>query len=266
MRVRVFDREGKLGGPVESAHVTRSDAEWRARLTPEQYQVTRGKGTERPFCGTLLDNKREGVYACVCGGLGPSALRLERKIQSRHRLADLLSADRTRKRENRRRSEPRHGARGDPLYPVRRPPGPRLRGRPGADRSALLREFGVPHVHRGGGAGPARRSRRGVTALPNGRLSKEPAMRPAHLTRGLPLLAALPVLLWSSGAAPVHSGRRTLVDHGLARTPPMGWNSWNHFGCDVSARLIRETADAIVASGMRDAGYQYVVIEVIPAV
>jgi methionine-R-sulfoxide reductase len=69
MRVRVFDREGKLGGPVESAHVTRSDAEWRARLTPEQYQVARGKGTERPFCGTLLDNKREGVYACVCCGL-----------------------------------------------------------------------------------------------------------------------------------------------------------------------------------------------------
>jgi alpha-galactosidase len=41
----------------------------------------------------------------------------------------------------------------------------------------------------------------------------------------------------------------------------MGWNSWNHFGCDVSAKLIKETADAMVASGMRDAGYQYVVID-----
>jgi alpha-galactosidase len=41
----------------------------------------------------------------------------------------------------------------------------------------------------------------------------------------------------------------------------MGWNSWNKFACDVSERLIRETADAIVASGMRDAGYQYVVID-----
>src|ERR1041385_5606837 len=69
MRVRVFDREGKLTGPVESAHVTRSDEEWRARLTRAQYEVARGKGTERPFCGTLLDNKREGVYACVCCGL-----------------------------------------------------------------------------------------------------------------------------------------------------------------------------------------------------
>jgi alpha-galactosidase len=47
----------------------------------------------------------------------------------------------------------------------------------------------------------------------------------------------------------------------LARTPPMGWNSWNKFGCNVSEQLIRETADAIVASGMKDAGYQYVVID-----
>ncbi len=52
-----------------------------------------------------------------------------------------------------------------------------------------------------------------------------------------------------------------LVDNGLARTPPMGWNSWNHFGCDVSAQLIKETADAMAANGMRDAGYQYVVID-----
>jgi alpha-galactosidase len=45
---------------------------------------------------------------------------------------------------------------------------------------------------------------------------------------------------------------------GLAETPPMGWNSWNHFGCNIDERLIRETADAIVASGLRDAGYEYV--------
>ena len=51
------------------------------------------------------------------------------------------------------------------------------------------------------------------------------------------------------------------LDNGLARTPPMGWNSWNHFHCDVSAQLIKETADALVASGMRDAGYRYVVID-----
>jgi len=48
---------------------------------------------------------------------------------------------------------------------------------------------------------------------------------------------------------------------GLALTPPMGWNSWNKFGCNVSDEMIREMADAMVKSGMKDAGYQYVVID-----
>ncbi len=51
------------------------------------------------------------------------------------------------------------------------------------------------------------------------------------------------------------------LENGLARTPPMGWNSWNKFGCDVSEELIRGAADAVVNSGMKDAGYQYVVID-----
>ncbi|WP_066721519.1 glycoside hydrolase family 27 protein [Sphingomonas pituitosa] len=49
--------------------------------------------------------------------------------------------------------------------------------------------------------------------------------------------------------------------NGLAQTPQMGWNSWNRFACNVSEKLIRDTADALVASGMRDAGYRYVVID-----
>jgi alpha-galactosidase len=48
---------------------------------------------------------------------------------------------------------------------------------------------------------------------------------------------------------------------GLALTPPMGWNSWNKFGCHVSADMIKGMADAMVKSGMKDAGYQYVVID-----
>jgi alpha-galactosidase len=48
---------------------------------------------------------------------------------------------------------------------------------------------------------------------------------------------------------------------GLAATPPMGWNSWNHFGCDVDEKLIRDTADAMVASGMSDVGYEYINID-----
>lgn len=69
---------------------------------------------------------------------------------------------------------------------------------------------------------------------------------------GLAILAMISV---HSSSAPVR------LDNGLARTPPMGWNSWNHFGCNVSEKLIEEEADAIAASGMRDAGYRYVVID-----
>jgi len=69
MKVKVFDRRGQLVGPVEVAKLVKSDEEWRRQLTPVQYAVARGKGTERAFCGNLLDNKRQGVYACVCCGL-----------------------------------------------------------------------------------------------------------------------------------------------------------------------------------------------------
>jgi alpha-galactosidase len=47
----------------------------------------------------------------------------------------------------------------------------------------------------------------------------------------------------------------------LAPTPPMGWNSWNKFGSAVNEELIRQTADAMVSSGMKDAGYQYINID-----
>ncbi len=47
----------------------------------------------------------------------------------------------------------------------------------------------------------------------------------------------------------------------LALTPPMGWNSWNKFGCNVNEDMIKGMADGIVKSGMKDAGYQYVVID-----
>ncbi len=47
----------------------------------------------------------------------------------------------------------------------------------------------------------------------------------------------------------------------LASTPPMGWNSWNKFGCNVSEQLIKQMADVMIKSGMKDAGYNYIVID-----
>jgi methionine-R-sulfoxide reductase len=67
--VKVFNRQGHLVGPLEIPRIEKSDAEWQAQLTPDQFRIARAHGTERPFCGTLLDNKRHGVYICVCCGL-----------------------------------------------------------------------------------------------------------------------------------------------------------------------------------------------------
>ena len=66
MQVKIFNRQGRLIGPVDVPRVVKTDVQWRAQLTPGQFHVARGKGTERPFCGNLLDNKRHGVYSCVC--------------------------------------------------------------------------------------------------------------------------------------------------------------------------------------------------------
>jgi alpha-galactosidase len=48
------------------------------------------------------------------------------------------------------------------------------------------------------------------------------------------------------------------LDNGVGLKPPMGWNSWNKFGCRVSEALVKETADLIVRLGLRDKGYVYV--------
>lgn len=60
------DGKGGVGKPVLVDKVSKTDDQWAALLTPEQYRITRGKGTERPFCGTLLDNKKTGTYHCIC--------------------------------------------------------------------------------------------------------------------------------------------------------------------------------------------------------
>ncbi len=71
--LRVLVREMAPGGllqpPSLSPKMIKSVAEWRELLTSEQFRIARAKQTERPFCGVFFDNKKKGVYRCVCCGL-----------------------------------------------------------------------------------------------------------------------------------------------------------------------------------------------------
>ena len=75
-------------------------------------------------------------------------------------------------------------------------------------------------------------------------------LRIGRVALGIAVLASL-----------VAAGELRALDNGLAPTPPMGWNSWNKFACNVSEDLIKQAANAMVSSGMKDAGYRYVVID-----
>jgi alpha-galactosidase len=70
----------------------------------------------------------------------------------------------------------------------------------------------------------------------------------------LPPLALLAIAALASAPA-------SALENGMARTPPMGWNSWNKFQCDVSETLIKQMADAFVTTGLRDAGYVYLNVD-----
>lgn len=66
VKVRLLGADGKPTEVQEVDRIVKTDAEWQKQLTPEQYQIARGKGTERPFCGVFYDHKKSGIYTCVC--------------------------------------------------------------------------------------------------------------------------------------------------------------------------------------------------------
>jgi alpha-galactosidase len=74
-------------------------------------------------------------------------------------------------------------------------------------------------------------------------------------------LFATTLLVLAGGLTVLSAPAAQALENGVARTPPMGWNSWNTFGCNINESLIRQMADAMVSSGMREVGYQYVVVD-----
>ena len=130
--------------PSAPERVDVSDAEWRTRLTPQQFAVLRQKGTERPFTGEFEHPVFAGTF--VCAGCGQSLFAAADQFDSGSGwpcfvrpidpAAVVLETDRS------LGMRPRRGL----LQPLRRAPRTRVRRRPSADRRALVHQFGEPRA------------------------------------------------------------------------------------------------------------------------
>lgn len=75
------------------------------------------------------------------------------------------------------------------------------------------------------------------------------------------LIGPLLLFLVANPCSARQPGAAVTLDNGLARSPPLGWDSWNRFRCDVDERRIRAGADALIRSGLAAAGYRYVIVD-----
>ena len=109
--------------------------------SPEQLHITQEKGTERAFTGKYLNNKAEGIYACVCCGDG--TVRFKDQIRFGERLAEFLAAARRRPRTY--APDRSHGMVRTEVTCARMWRAPRscVRGRPATEWASLLHQFGL---------------------------------------------------------------------------------------------------------------------------
>src|SRR5690606_27880418 len=182
-----------------------------------------GRSPRRSACGERLANlvlriRRRGERRADAARLR-SRLRV-RPPSGRWRRADAGLLGRA--RGDRRPQRPHRDQQG--------PPPLRTVG-PGAAAADVLRRRGIGHDRR--------QAPRRVLPLRHGILGRRPMTR-----RFVAPVAALAAL----AALPLATPATAQKAEGLALTPPMGWNSWNHYGCNIDETLIRRTADAIVAS------------------
>ncbi|MGC4933753.1 glycoside hydrolase family 27 protein [Gordonia sp. DT30] len=111
---------------------------------------------------------------------------------------------------------------------------------------------------------PSHRATGRRLVMPHGPVLRGPVLR-GPVLRGLLVLVALTALVL--GCAPNTADNNARIGgnppaiSGLPATPPMGWNSWNTFGCNITEQIVRAQADALVSTGLAAKGYRYVVVD-----
>ena len=131
--------------------IPQTEQEWRTRLTPEQYEVLRNKGTEQPFTGAYASTKEPGVYRCA--GCGAPLFSSTTKYESGTGWPSFWEPIEARGRRAARRPDPLDASHGGHLCAMRRPSGARVLRRTPADGGSLLHELGLAGTRAGAARG-----------------------------------------------------------------------------------------------------------------